>query len=271
MLRVSSVVACLTLVAVAVAGLLACATSPTGRKQLMLLPESQVDQLGIQSFDQLKAQTPMSKDPKQTAFVQCVANAIVVAAQGKPNVPEKWEIVTFDAPTTVNAFALPGGRIGVYSGIIPVTKTDAQLGAVLGHETGHVISRHGAERMSQSVLEQGGLAVAGVATNQNPYIGAALGLGTQLGIALPFNRKQESEADEVGLNLMAEAGFDPRQAIELWKNMEAASGGKTPPELLSDHPSDPKRIEDLQKHMPEALAKYNEARAKGRAPHCAHP
>lgn len=237
----------------------------------MIVSESEVDQMGLQSFDQIKQQTPISRDAKQGKFVKCVADAITAAAQGKPNVPKNWEVVVFDAPQTVNAFALPGGRIGVYSGIIPITKTDAQLAAVLGHETGHVIARHGAERISQSIAEQGGLAVAGAASNQNPYVGAALGLGTQLGLALPFSRTQEKEADEIGLELMAEAGFDPHQAVELWKNMSASSGGKGPPEILSDHPSDPKRIEDLQNHMGDAVKKYDQARAKGLAPHCEHP
>lgn len=236
----------------------------------MIVPDSEVNQLGIQSFDQMKQQVKISHNAKQIKFVQCVADAVIAAAHGKPNIPDQWEVTLFNTPD-VNAFALPGGRIGVYSGILKVTKTDGQLAAVLAHEVGHVISRHGAERMSQSVAEQGGLIAVGAATNNSPYIGAALGLGTQYGIILPFSRTQEREADEVGLQLMAEAGFDPHQAIELWKNMEEASGGNRPPELLSDHPSDPNRIQDLESHMNDAVARYEQANAAGKAPHCPHP
>jgi predicted Zn-dependent protease len=246
-----------------------CATSPTGRKQLMLVSDGDVNQLGAQSFTQLKQQSKISQNSKQTKFVDCIADAVIAAAQGKPNVPATWEVTLFDSPD-INAFALPGGKIGVYTGLLKVTKTDAQLATVLAHEVGHVISRHGAERMSQQMASQTGLLAAGMSTS-SPYVVAALGAATQYGVLLPFSRSQETEADEVGLQLMAEAGFDPRQSVELWKNMQAASGGKTPSEFFSTHPSDPTRISNLEAHMPEAIELYEQARASGKNPRCPIP
>ena len=272
MSRMARTLTCrITLLTALLLGAAACATSPTGRKQLILVPDSDVNQAGVQAFSQLKGQTKVSTDPKQNQFVQCVAQAITSVSKSHENAPAQWEIVVFDTPDQVNAFALPGGKIGVFSGILPVTKSDAQLAAVIGHEVGHVLARHGAERMSQAAVTQEGLAAAGAATGGDPTIGAALGLGAQYGVLLPFSRTQESEADHIGLLLMAEAGFDPHQAIDLWKNMDAISGGKAPPAFLSDHPSNPDRISALQAEMNDAVAKFNQAHAQGRNPHCAHP
>ena len=250
---------------------LACSTSPLGRKQLTLLPDSQMNSTGAQAFDEMKAKTPIEHDPGINAYVNCVALPITVAAKDQLQV-EHWEIVVFKDPTA-NAFALPGGKIGVHTGILPVAKTDAQLAAVLGHETGHVIAKHGNERMSEALGENVGLAIVGglaAGSANHDLIVGALGLGTQLGVTLPFTRTQESEADLIGLDLMARAGFDPRQAVELWKNM-MASGGGAPPEILSDHPSDANRIQALQDHLPDAITKYNAAQTAGLRPHCARP
>lgn len=245
-------------------GLVACATSPEGRRQLMLLPDSQMDQMGVQAFEEMKQKDKISTNAADNAFVKCVANAITGALDEKRN----WEVVVFDDPN-VNAFALPGGKIGVLSGILKVTANADQLGAVLGHEVGHVIARHGAERASAQLLEQGGLSVLGSVlaspgTPKYQLLMAGLGLGTQYGIAMPHSRTQETEADRMGLQLMARAGFDPQQAVELWKNMDKASGG-SPPEWLSDHPSNANRIADLQAHMAEAL---EIARATPRKANC---
>jgi predicted Zn-dependent protease len=251
--------------------LIGCATSPTGRKQLMLVSDSQMNDMGLQAFQQLKQQTPIDKDSHDNAYVNCVVQPIIQAAQGQTSA-KAWEVVVF-ADKQVNAFALPGGKIGVYQGLLPVAKTDAQLAAVLGHEVGHVIARHGAERMSEQLGEEAVLQTAGALTPDTTAGKAALGalgLGSQFGIALPHNRTQESEADLIGLDLMARAGFDPRQSIELWKNMTAA-GGSQPPEWLSDHPANENRISDLQAHLPDALRRYQAAQAAGHHPSCGGP
>jgi predicted Zn-dependent protease len=249
----------------------ACATTPTGRSQLSLLPESQMNQMGAQSFDEMKAKTPIEKDAKTNAYVKCIIRPLLEVAE--TDIPaDKWEIVVFKDPTA-NAFALPGGKIGVHTGILPVAKTDAQLAAVVGHEIGHVMAHHSNSRVSQGLLAQGGLMVAdllsGSASPQKKQLlMAGLGLGAQFGVLLPFSRGDESEADVIGLDLMSKAGFDPNQSVELWKNMSASNSGKAPPEWMSTHPADATRIANLQKHIPEEMPKYQAARSAGRAPHC---
>jgi predicted Zn-dependent protease len=235
-----------------------CQTSPTGRKQLALVPDSQMNQMGDQAFAELKAKQPIENDAATNTYVRCVADAITSA------LPEKraWEVVVF-RDDTPNAFALPGGKIGVHTGILTVAKTASQLGAVLGHEVGHVLAGHSKERVSEQMVTQGGIQLLGVilSSKEDPRRNAlmgALGLGAQFGITLPHSRTQESEADIIGLDLMAKAGFDPKEAIALWKNMEAAGGGK-PPEFLSTHPSDETRISNLESHMAEAVATYQKA------------
>lgn len=210
-----------------------------------------MSQMGVQAFDEMKQKQKIDTNASDNAFVKCVATAITDA------LPEKqaWEIVVFQ-DDQVNAFALPGGKIGVLSGLLKVTTTADQLAAVLGHEVGHVLARHGAERASAQLLEQGGASVLGSilaqpGSTKYQLLMAGMGLGTQYGIAMPHSRTQETEADRIGLQLMAKAGFDPQQAVELWKNMDRA-GGAAPPEWLSDHPSNANRISDLQAHMGEA-------------------
>ncbi|MBS1959802.1 MAG: M48 family metallopeptidase [Bdellovibrionales bacterium] len=250
----------------------ACATTPTGRHQLLLVSDSEMNQMGAQSFDQMKKETPVETDLATNNYVKCVANAIVSASKAQlGNIT--WEIVVFK-DNTANAFALPGGKIGVHTGILPVAKTDAQLAAVLGHEVGHVIAKHGASRVSQGLITQGGTAIlteilAGKSSGSTKQmIAAGLGLGAQYGVLLPYGRADESEADLIGLDLMSRAGFDPRQSVELWNNMKAASGGKAPPEWMSTHPANDTRIRALQDHMAENLSKYEQARRSGIAPHC---
>lgn len=253
----------------------ACATSPLGRKQLLIVPEAEVDQMGVKSFQEMKQQTPISTDSALNSYIQCVVAPITEAARGMTDV-NQWEVVVFKDPQ-VNAFALPGGKIGVYTGILPVTKTDSQLAAVVGHEVGHVIAKHGAERVSEQVATQGGLSLVnaflggGGSSTTNQLLMGALGLGTQVGILLPHSRTQESEADLIGLDLMSRAGFDPRQSVDLWKNMAAASGGNAPPEFMSTHPANETRIQGLQARMPESLTKYEQARAAGKAHGCKRP
>jgi predicted Zn-dependent protease len=250
---------------------LACATSPLGRKQFLFMGDSQMNTLGSQSFEELKKKTPIERDPKINAYVKCIVSPITQAAQGRLEVPG-WEVVVFKDPTA-NAFALPGGKIGVHTGILPVAKTPDQLAAVLGHEVGHVIARHGNERMSQGelatlVLGVTDLALGKMEQKDKGLLMGALGVGVQFGVLLPFSRTQESEADLIGLDLMAKAGFDPNESVELWKNMMAASGGQAPPEWMSTHPSGSTRISNLKAHIPSHLNDYQSAKTQGRTPVC---
>ncbi|MCG7495500.1 M48 family metallopeptidase [Vibrio sp. Of7-15] len=228
----------------------ACSTSPTGRSQVILFSESDMSQLGAQSFEQLKQQEKISTNTKINQYVQCVAGAITRQVGVQSGFSE-WEVVVFDSEQ-VNAFALPGGKIGVYTGLLNVAKNADQLATVLGHEVAHVLAHHSNERMSRSQIANVGLKVSSVALQTSEYHDiamGALGLGVQYGVMLPYGRTQESEADIVGLDFMAKAGFDPRQSVELWKNMAKASGGQQPPELLSTHPSHDTRISDLQAEL----------------------
>ncbi len=234
--------------------LAACESAPiTGRNQLILLPESQDAEMGLQAYQEIKKQEKVSNDPKLNQEVQEVGKRIA-AISGHPEWDWQFTVFQDDEP---NAFALPGGKVGVNTGLFKAAKTDAQLATVLGHEVGHAIARHGAERMSQGMLEQAGLAVLGATTSAG-YAQIAAQAAT-LAIVLPYSRTQESEADHIGLILMAKAGYDPRQAIELWQNFQKLGGDK-PPEFLSTHPSEGTRIQRLQELMPEALAIYQ---AKG--------
>lgn len=244
-----------------------CTTSPTGRSQLLFMPEAQMAQMGATAFDQQKKETPSSKDAKKKAYVQCVS-AQLLRAMGEN--PAQWEVVLFDSKQ-VNAFALPGKKIGVYTGLLGVATNQDMLAAVVGHEIGHVIAHHSNERMSTSYVTQGGLALvqalAGEPTQEKNMLMAALGLGAQYGVILPYGRTQESEADRIGLELMAKAGFDPREAPKLWVNMAKAGGGQ-PPEFMSTHPSHETRIKDLEAGMPAALAVRQKALKKMKEPRC---
>ena len=245
------------------------ATSPLGRKQLLLVSDGEMDQMGAQAFQQLKTTQKADQDPATKNYIQCIVGPLTQAARHQTSV-EKWDVVVFEEKSA-NAFALPGGKIGVHTGILKVAKTPDQLAAVLGHEIGHVIARHGAERVSQETSAQLGMAVLGSITPNNPnknLLMGLIGVGTQVGVLLPFSRTQESEADLIGLDLMARAGFDPRESVALWKNMISATGGAGPPQWLSTHPASENRIQDLQAHMSGALTQYEAARASGHAPAC---
>lgn len=248
-----------------------CAKSPTGREQLLLFPESRMNKMGRQQFAQLKQEKPIVQDAGVNRYVRCVALAVAAQARDETGVSD-WEVMVF-RDDTANAFALPGGRIGVHSGLLPVAKTPGQLAAVLGHEVGHVIAHHGNERVSQALGVQLGLAAAAAAMereqNRDLVLGA-LGLGAQYGVLLPFSRTHESEADRIGQRLMAEAGFDPHAAIDLWQNMEAAHGGG-PPEWMSTHPAPGNRIEQLRQGLGRTVPIYEQARRQGRNPQCGPP
>jgi predicted Zn-dependent protease len=227
-------------------GMLGCSTSPTGRQQVLLFSGGEMSTLGAQSFDQMKQQEKISQDVKTNQYVQCVSNAITNTLGPQPDFSE-WEVVVFDSDQ-VNAFALPGGKIGVYTGLLKVATNQHQLATVIGHEIIHVTANHSNERLSTSQLTTIGLSITDVALQGNQYKSiamAGLGLGAQYGVIMPYGRAQESESDIVGLKLMAKAGFDPKESVTLWQNMAKASG-EQPPELLSTHPSHSTRIQDLQ-------------------------
>lgn len=232
--------------------LAACETAPiTGRSQLILVGEQQVQALGLQAFRQMQQEKPLSKDRDLIRRVEEVGRNV---ARISPKPDWDWEFNVFDDDSP-NAFALPGGKVGVNSGLFKVAKNDDQLAAVIGHEVAHAIARHGAERMSQGQLAQVGGAAVALGTGSGAYTSAYAVLA-QYGFMLPNSRTQESEADHIGLLYMAEAGYDPRAAVDLWRNMEAAgAGGQL--EFLSTHPSPGNRIARLQELMPEALAVYN--------------
>ncbi|UJF18997.1 M48 family metallopeptidase [Vibrio sp. SS-MA-C1-2] len=229
--------------------LVGCESSPTGRNQVLLFSGSEMSQLGAQSFEELKKNTKISQDPKVNRYVQCVAKSITDSIPKQSDF-DAWEVVVFDSEQ-VNAFALPGGKIGVYTGLLNVAKTQDQLATVIGHEIAHVLAEHSNERVSQSQLTNMGLQITSVVLQTTEYSQyhdmtmGALGLGMQYGVLLPYGRTQESEADIVGLEIMSKAGYNPQASIYLWQNMAKAAGGNQPPELLSTHPSHDTRIRDL--------------------------
>ena len=238
----------------------ACATAPiTGRSQLRLISEEEEAKLGVTAFQELRDQEVKKRrlltereDPAAHAWVKRVSER-VIGASGLGNA-YRWDYMILNAPQTVNAAAIAGGRIIVYSGILPVAQTDAGLGTILGHEVGHVMAHHTAERFSQDQLVNMAGAVAGAAGGGSLGTLAILGLG-QVGFLLPYSRAQESEADHIGLLLMAKAGYDPRESVTLWQRM-SQGGGSRGPEYLSTHPNPDTRIVQLQSWMPQAWQYY---------------
>jgi metalloendopeptidase OMA1, mitochondrial len=242
--------------------LVACTTAPiTGRRQLNFIGAGQEIQLGITEFEKLKQSTPVSRDPAVNDLVQRVGRKIAAAAGG--DLPEaQWEFVVFEDKQP-NAFCLPGGKVGVYTGILPITKDEAGLATVIGHEVGHAAARHGGERMSQALAAQTGGQLLGVAlSGSDPRVQSlfqlAYPVGAQLGVLLPFSRKQESEADRMGLTYMARAGYNPEAAVDFWQRFSAYNEGrgKGGPAFLRTHPVDSVRIENIQKWLPEAKAAH---------------
>src|SRR5881409_989386 len=246
-----------------------CATNPyTERSQLLLVPESEEMQLGAQAYEQVlhNPKVKISRDPREVEPVKRVAARIIEAAKSSKYAERArqfdWEVTVIKEDKTMNAFALPGGKIAVYTGIFPVAKNEAGLAAILGHEVTHALARHGAERMSQGLLTQLGLEAANIALasqGASPIVMqtamTALGLGANVGVLLPFSRAHESEADYIGLLLAAQAGYDPREAVRVWERMEQVSKGQ-PAEFLSTHPSHGTRIQQPRGWMNEALSYY---------------
>ncbi|MFC0117194.1 M48 family metallopeptidase [Pseudoalteromonas xiamenensis] len=247
-----------------------CKTSPTGRTQIALYSSTQMAELGNASFEELKKSTPIENEPTVNTYVQCVANKIINELPNELR-NQQWEVVVFKDPTA-NAFALPGGKIGVHTGLLEVAKSQHQLAAVIGHEVAHVIAEHANERMSQGALVQTGLQIGSAALQMGEVqyrgeIMQALGLGAQLGIVLPFSRSHESEADIVGLEYMAKAGFDPNGAVLLWENMNK-NAGERQPEFLSTHPAPENRISKLKQALPKVAPLLEQAKAEGKRANC---
>ena len=247
-----------------------CETNPyTGRSQFLMTSVSEEMKMGAQAYDQVKSDPKMktSQDPREIEPVKRVAARIVEAAKRSKYAEMaqqfQWEVAVIKDDQTANAFALPGGKMAVYTGIFPMAKTEAGLAAVMGHEVVHALARHGAERMSQGQATSIGVQVLGTAAGVgtgSAALGqatmAALGVGAQVGMLLPFSRKHESEADYIGILLAADAGYDPRESVALWERMGQMSGGGAPAEFMSTHPSHETRIDQLKKWMPEAMAIY---------------
>lgn len=250
------------------ASLVACTTSPTGRMQFTMMPDDELNQMGAQSFAKYQQELPTVGGTTQ-AYVQCVTNAIVaVLPAGSPQYD--WQVRVF-RDDTANAFALPGGYVGVHTGLLDIADNQDQLASVIGHEIGHVLARHANERMSTQNATNIGLSVAssaaGLQGGQAEMVNAALGMGAQYGILLPFSRSHESEADVIGLRLMADAGFNPQGSVDLWRNMSASGGGE-PPVWMSTHPSSGQRIAKLEGEMSQVMPNYQQAREAGRQPSC---
>ena len=263
-MRLQRSVCALALAIGAFTSLSACSSTPyTKRSQLILVPESEEVALGASAYREVLQQSKIVKDPQVTAIVDRVGRRIAEAAD-KPEYD--WEFVVIDEPDAVNAFALPGGKVAVYTGLFPVAQDEAGLAAVIGHEVAHALARHAGERMSQAMLAQFGavglsaaFGSASPATREMVY--QAYGLGAHVGVLLPFNRTQESEADRIGMILMAKAGYDPAAALEVWQRMEERAkrdqkSGGGPPEFLSTHPSHRTRQQDIQSWLDEARGYY---------------
>ncbi len=250
--------------------LAACSTSPTGRGQIVLKSDAELAREGARQFHIIRETMPMVKDRATIDYVACVANAIVGVLEGK-DAEMFWELAVIDQ-ADINAFVLPGGKISVFSGILTVAENQHQLASVLGHEVAHVTAQHANERASRAMMTGVGVDIAAILmgggySRQTQAASDALNTGAMLGVLNPFSRMQETEADVVGLEYMAKAGFDPRESVELWQNMAEKNKTRVP-EFMSTHPSGETRIESLVQQFPTALAFYNEARAQGREPDC---
>ncbi len=249
--------------------LAACTTVPiTGRQQLNLIPASQVLSMSSQQYSQFLKENKVIRGTADAGRVQAVGRKVAAAVEtyfrqqglGDRIRDYKWEFNLVD-DKQVNAFAMPGGKVVVYQGLLPVAKTDAGLAAVIGHEVAHAVAEHGSERMSHLLLTQLGGVALSVALSDQPKKTQALwltafGAGTTVGLLLPYSRLQEKEADRLGLIFMAMAGYDPHEAVGLWQRMAADNKGGKPPEFLSTHPADETRIALIRGYLPEAMRYY---------------
>ncbi|MBM4250461.1 MAG: M48 family metallopeptidase [Deltaproteobacteria bacterium] len=224
-------------------------TEETNRRRLAPLPDAYMNQLGLSAYTELKASEPIERSNELNQMLRTVAIRVADASGKKFD----WDFTLFNSKE-VNAFCLPGGKVGVYTGILPVAKTNAGLAAILGHEIGHAVARHSGERMSQEILVSGVLVSVQKLLGDSqtkPYVMAALGLGAKFGVVLPYSRAQETEADTIGLKYMVRAGYDPNEAVTLWERMAALGGA--PPEMLSSHPDPLRRAAALRAEIPRVL------------------
>jgi predicted Zn-dependent protease len=249
--------------------LFSCATAPvTERWGLHLVPDSELATMSYQEYSQVLKKSKLSTDMAKVSMVRRVGQRIATASeqllnekgQGADIRNYKWEFNLIEDDKTVNAWCMPGGKVAVYTGLLPISQDENGLAVVMGHEVAHAIAKHGNERMSQGLLAQFGAIGLSVALAGNPGVTSdifmqAYGVGTQVGFLLPYSRIHESEADHIGLILMAKAGYDPRGAIVLWQRMNA-KGGSRPPEFLSTHPAPESRIRNIESLIPEAMQYY---------------
>lgn len=247
---------------------IACDESPTGRGQLTLIPDGRMTALGEDAFERMKKSAPVETDPRINAYVQCVADNLI---QRLPGEQPDWEVKVFQNATP-NAFALPGGKIGVHTGMLQVAETPDQLAAVIGHEIGHVMAEHSNERLTQQLGVKVVLFLVNLFSDEpgsmeHELLMRTLGIGSRVGVLLPFSRVHEREADILGLELMSRAGFDPAESVRLWRNM-AERSRERPLEFLSTHPSRESRIQKLSEEVDYYDKLYRKARADGRTPHC---
>ena len=246
-----------------------CSTVPiTGRSQLHLISSADLNTLSFQEYNQFLQQNKLSTDAQKSNVVKRVGLNVQKAVEkyfAQHNLSNElngyaWEFNLIESPE-VNAWCMPGGKVVVYTGILPITENETGLAVVMGHEISHAVAQHGAERMSQGLMQQLGGVALSVAiqnepqTTQNIFM-TAYGLGSTIGVMLPYSRTQESEADRLGLIFMAMAGYNPNAAIDFWTRMSQSKSGGEPPEFLSTHPSDQTRIANLKKYMPEAMQYY---------------
>jgi predicted Zn-dependent protease len=246
-----------------------CSTVPvTGRSQLNVIPSSELMSMSFQQYDQFLKENKLSKNKQQSDMIKKVGARISKAVEeyfAQRNMSSElkgyqWEFNLIE-DEQVNAWAMPGGKVVFYTGILPITQTEAGVAVVMGHEVAHAVAEHGGERMSHQVMQQfGGMALSKILEKESDALQGILltayGVGSQVGVMLPFSRLHESEADHLGLIFMAMAGYDPNEAVSFWKRMADAKGGQAPPEWLSTHPADETRIDDLKKALPEALKYY---------------
>jgi predicted Zn-dependent protease len=260
---------------VAAAVIISCSTNQiTGRNQLTLVPQAELNSMAQQQYQQFLSQNKVvsASADRDAEMVRRVGNRVASAitqyfkSKGQNLEGYQWQF-NLIADNSANAWAMPGGKVVVYTGLLPITQNEAALAVVMGHEVAHAVLEHGNERMSQGLVQQLGGTALSVALASKPAATQSLfmqayGAGSAVGVLLPFGRKQELEADRYGLIFAAMAGYNPREAVPLWQRMEKASNGQKPPEFLSTHPSEGRRIEQLQKYMPEALQYYKPGTAR---------
>ncbi len=254
----------LLLIALVLAG---CTTVPyTERSQFMMVSETEEVRIGEEAFEKVKAESKLNRDPRLNALLRRVGLRIA-RASGAEDLD--WEFIIIE-DKSINAFALPGGKVAFYTGILPLAEDEAGVAVVMGHEVAHVLARHGAERLSQSRMLSIGKTVLSVVLKSSSPVARgtvlnAYGIGAKVGVMLPFSRSHESEADDIGLTLMAGAGYNPATAVKFWKRMSEKSKGSKMPALLATHPGHEKRIEKLESLMPAATALYNDTLTKNPA------